>query len=311
MEGNYEKVLDKISKLSGISVEELERRVEAKRAKLAGLISRDGAAQVVAAELGVSFDNEKCKINELLSGMRKVNVTGKIIKLSPVRTFFRNDKEGKVANFVLADDTSNIKVVLWDTNHIELIEKKEIGEGSVVEIANASVRDNEVHLGSFSELKKSSEVFENVFTEKIVKEKPICDFKIADNVKTRAFVLQAFEPRFFQVCPECKKRANPDGNSFLCSEHGKVLPEKRALINLVLDDGTETIRCVLFHDNLSELGIRDLEDTEKLSYQKEDLIGKEMFFIGDVRNNKFFNNPEFIVTEAKEVNLDELINSFE
>jgi len=27
--------------------------------------------------------------------------------------------------------------------------------------------------------------------------------------------------------------------------------------------------------------------------------------------NKFFNNPEFIISEVKEVNVDELINSLE
>jgi len=54
---------------------------------LAGLISQEGAAQIVAAELGINFDNEKLKINELLPGMRKVNVVGKVINLFPVRTF--------------------------------------------------------------------------------------------------------------------------------------------------------------------------------------------------------------------------------
>jgi ssDNA-binding replication factor A large subunit len=74
-------IIEKISKLSNISKEEIERKIEAKRAKLSGLISREGAAQVIAAELGISFDNEKLKIEELLSGMRKVNTFGKVIKV--------------------------------------------------------------------------------------------------------------------------------------------------------------------------------------------------------------------------------------
>lgn len=311
MEGNYEKVLSKISKASGESVEELERRVEAKRAKLAGLISREGAAQVVAAELGVSFENEKSKINELLSGMRKVNVVGQVLNISPVRTFVRNGKEGKVVSFLLADESSNIKVVLWDMNHIELIENQSIKEGSVVEILNASMRDNELHLGSFSEFKLSNEIFEKVFTEKVVKDKCIKDFKIADSVSTRAFVLQAFEPKFFNVCPECKKKPTSEGDKFVCKEHGNIVPEKRALMNIVLDDGTETIRSVLFHDNLSEIGITELDNPERLTNQKDDLLGKEMIFCGDVRNNKFFNTPEFVISEVKEVNLDEVIKILE
>jgi len=307
-EGNCDKIVEKISKSSGLEKEEIERRIEAKRAKLAGLISKEGAAQIIAAELGISFDNEKLKINELLSGMRKVNVVGKIISLSPVRNFTtKKGDEGKVVNFVLADDTSNIKVVLWDTSHIALIEKGEIKDGSVVEIGNGSMRSNEIHLGSFSEFKSSDEKLDNLVTEKIVKEKNIADFKLADSISTRAFIVQAFDPKFFHVCPECRKKVVQEAEGFSCAEHGKINPDKRALINLVLDDGTESIRSVLFQDALDGLGMGDLEDTNNLIVQRQNLLGKEMVFSGDIRMNKFFNNPEFVVESVKEVNPDELI----
>jgi len=312
IQDNYEKILGRIAKSAGLEKEEIERRIEAKKAKLSGLISKEGAAQIVAAELGISFDNEKLKIDELLPGMRRVNVIGKVINILSVRTFTtKKGEEGKVANLFLADDTSNIKVVLWDTNHIELIEKGEIVEGKVIEITNAGMRDNELHLGSFSELKLSDEILENLKTEKVVKEKNIIDFKTNDGVSVRAFIVQAFEPRFFNVCPECKKKVTPEAEDFVCGEHGKVIPEKRALINIVLDDGTETIRSVLFHEHLSDLGLTELEDTEKLSNQKQNILGKEMIFSGNVRINKFFNNQEFIVDEVKEINLDELVGKLE
>jgi len=305
---NYDKIVGKISKSSGLEKEEIERRIEAKRAKLAGLISKEGAAQVIAAELGISFDNEKLKINELLPGMRKVNVVGKIINLSPVRSFTtKKGDEGKVVNLVLADDTSNIKVVLWDTNHIALIEKGEIKDKSVVEIGNGGMRSNEIHLGSFSEFKLSNEKLDNLVTEKIVKEKNIVDFKLADSVSVRAFIVQAFDPKFFHVCPECRKKAIQEADGFSCAEHGKINPDKRALINLVLDDGTESIRSVLFQDAIGGLGMGDLEDSDNLLKQKQNLLGKEMIFLGDIRMNSFFNNPEFIVESVKETNPDELI----
>jgi replication factor A1 len=307
MINNYEKILEKIALISGVEKEEIDRKVEAKRAKLSGLISKEGAAQIIAAELGINFDNEKLKLNELLPGMRKVNVVGKVLNLFPVRSFVRNGKDNKVANFVIADETSNTKVVLWDTNHIELIERGKILEGSVVEIANASVRDNEIHLGSFSEFKISDEIIENVKTEKIVKEKAISGFKTGDAVSTRAFIVQVFDPRFFEVCPECKKKVIDSS----CEAHGKVIPEKRALINLVIDDGTETMRTVLFHDNLSALGLTGLNEPSLLIQQRENLLGKEMVFSGNVRMNKFFNNPEFIIDGVQEINFDELIENLE
>ncbi len=309
---NYQRMVEKISRISGEGVDEIERRVEAKRARLSGLISKEGAAQVVAVELGINFDNEQLKIEELLPGMKKINVIGKIIRLFSVRTFTtRKGDEGKVCNLIIADDTSNIKVVLWDTNHIALIENGSVGEGDSIEIANGSIRDNEIHLGSFSEMKKSDMIFENVKTERVVKEKNILDFRISDSVKTRAFVVQNFEPRFFHVCSECSKKVVSGTEGFVCNEHGKVAAEKKALINIVLDDGTESIRAVVFHDALPKLGFTDLENSELLLAQRNELLGKEMIFTGNVRMNKFFNNAEFIVEDVHEFNIDEMIGALE
>lgn len=309
---NYERIIEKISKISNLEKEEIERRIEAKRAKLSGLISKEGAAQVIAAELGISFDNEKLKIEELLPGMRKVNTFGKVVNVSPVRTFkTKKGDEGKVVNLFIADDTSNIKVVLWDTNHISLIEQGKIAEGIVVELSNATMRDNELHLGSFSEIKITDQQMENVKTERAFREKNISDLKNSDNVKIRAFIVQSFEPKFFYVCPNCRKKATPDGNSFTCVEHGKVDADKRALLNIILDDGTETIRTVAFQDNLASIGLTSLENPEELISQRENLLGKEMLFYGAVRNNKVFNTPEFIIERAEEINPDLLIKELE
>ena len=304
--GNYDKIVEKIAKYSGLKVEEVSRKIEAKRAKLSGLISQEGAAQIVAAELGINFENEKLNIEELLPGMRKINISGKIISLFPVRSFkTQKGEEGKVLNFMLADETSNIKVVLWDTNHISLIEKGEVKEGDVVDIGNASMRENEMHLGSFSEFKKSTKEMENVRTDRIVKEKKICDFKIGDQLSVRAFIVQSFQPKFFEVSKET-------GRKMTENEREQGIPtERRALINIVIDDGTESMRAVLFNENLSALGLKDLDNPERLSYQIEALLGKEMFFSGNVRKNNFFNNEEFIVDSVKEVNLDDLIAQLE
>ncbi len=303
---NYERIIDKISKISGVEKEEVLRRIEAKRAKLSGLISPEGAAQIVAAELGVSFDNEKLKLDEIISGMRKVNVVGKVIRIFPVRTF-RTQKgdDGKVLNLVLADDTSNVKVVLWDTNHISLFENQSLKEDSVIEIINASVREGEIHLGSFSDVKLSTENFDNLVTEKIVSDKKISDLKISDSAKVRAFIVQSFEPRFFEVNKQTGKKATDEDRS-----SGAEI-EKRALINVVLDDGSGTIRAVLFHENLKHIGLSSLDNPEELLIQRHGILGREFVFSGNVRKNNYFNNEEFIIDGIEVVNLDDLIKGLE
>lgn len=309
--GSYTRLIEKISKTSGLRQEEIEQKIVLKQEKISGMISREGAAQIIAAELGIILDNEKTKIIDITSGMRRVNVVGKVIRLFPVRSFVRNGQDSKVANMVVADDTSNIKVVLWDINHIDMIEKGRVAEGSTIEISNASTRGNEVHLGNFSELKLSGEVLDNLKTEKTFKEKSISQFEISDNIKTRAFIVQVFEPKSFHVCPECKRKATEQvgEGSFGCATHGKVVPEKRALMNIVIDDGTGTIRTVFFHEMLGNLGISAEEGLSE--ERKKGLLGKEMVFIGNVKMNRFFNNPEFVVEEVNEVNLDETIDHLE
>lgn len=308
MEGNYQRLVQFISENSGVSVEEIERKIEAKQAKLSGLISKEGAAQVIAAELNVNFDKQVIKISQIVPGMRKINLIGKVIEMFPVREYNKNRRSGRIGSFILADNTSNIRTVLWDENHIDLIVKGEISQDSCVEIANASVRNGELHLGSFSEIKNSDKNIEDVVTEKPVIEKMIVDFNSNDAVKTRAFIVNMFEPRFFEVCPECRKKA-VDGE---CHEHGKVVPEKRALLSFVIDDGTDSVRATLFHDELAKIFSKEeIENSELFANKKNDFLGKEVIVCGNVRKNQMFDNKDFVVSELREVDVDKLIEELE
>lgn len=309
MEGNYQQLIEFISENSGVSVSEIERKVEAKRAKLAGLISKEGAAQVIAAELNINFDKQIIKLSQIVPGMRKINLIGKIINLFPVREYTKNGRKGRVASFVLADDTSNMRVVLWDENHIDLIAKGQITNESVVEITNSSIRNGEIHLSSFSEIKLSNKPMENVVVEKPVFEKTIISFNTNDKVSTRAFVVQMFEPRFFEVCPECRRKINELGE---CQEHGKIVPEKRALLNFIMDDGTDSIRSVIFSDVLEKIiSKEELENQELFAVKKKDFLGKEMMITGQVRKNSMFDSKEFVVEDIGEVDVDKLIKELE
>jgi len=305
----YQKLLEKVSSLLGVEKEEIERKVEAKRAKLSYLVSKEGAIQIIAAENGINFENEKLKISELTQGMKRVNVIGKITQIGPIREFDKNNRKGKVANLIIADETSNIRVVLWDTHHIELIEKQKIKQGDVVEIRGANLRNNEIHLSSLSELKLSKEKLEKVIEERVFSQKKLSQVQPGQTIQTRAFIVQTFEPRYFEVCPECKKKVT-EGK---CKTHGQVTPEKRALLSIVLDDGTETIRSVLFGEQINELGITNEQifSLEEFNKIKNSLLGEEKFFSGQVRQNQIYNTTDFIIQQIKPVNPEELIKQLE
>lgn len=304
---NYQKLVERIAKSANIDISEVERKVEAKKAKLSGLISKEGAAQIVAAELGINFDSEMLKISEVVDGMKRANVTGKIIKLNPVREFERNGRKGKVASFTLADETANVRVALWDTNHISLIEEGKIGLNSVVEISSGNVRNGEIHLSSFGEIKPSKEKIDKVVEGQMTHEKKIKDAQAGQNIRTRAVIVHAFEPRYFEVNPETGRKFTEE------DKNNGLRPKKRALLNVTLDDGTETIRSVAFGEQINQLGLTDNEifSLEEYNKAKDKILGEEKLFSGSVRINSFSNSPELTIQAVENIDPKKLIEQLE
>lgn len=290
----YTNLVEKISRYSGLSSAEVEKKVDAKKSKLSGLISKEGAAQIVAAELGISFENELLKLNELSNGLRRANVSGKITQIFPVREFSKNGRSGKVANLMIGDETSNTRVVLWDANHISLIENSSITPGIVVEIRGASVKNGELHLSAFSDIKVSDKKFDSVKESAPAVLGSFEKAKENELVNIRAFVVQTFEPRFF----DSKKREG----------------EKGVLFNIVLDDGTATMRSVLFGESIKRLfsiSQEELFSLDVLNTKRAELIGEEKIFTGTFRMNSFSNSLEFSIRNIDNVSVEGLIKQME
>ncbi len=290
----YSVLVEKIARYSGISADEIDRKAEAKKAKLSGLISREGAAQIVAAELGISFENERSKVNELNDGMKRASIVGKVTRIFPVREYNKNGRSGKVASFMLGDETSNVRVTLWDVNHISLIEKNSIKEGDVIEIRGASVKKGELSLGAFSDIKISSEKMDSVRERAPLAFGQFRDAAENAQMQARAFIVQTFEPRFF----ESKK--NPG--------------EKGVLLNVVLDDGTATMRSVMFGENIKKLlnvSQEELFSLDVLNSKRAEIIGEEKLFTGLFRTNSFSQSLEFSVQGIEDFAMDKLIKELE
>lgn len=290
---NYDALLDRISKSAQVDRSEVERRIEAKRAKLSGLISKEGAAQIIAAELGISFDNELMKLNELVEGMKRAHVIGKITQVFPVRSYAKNGREGQIGSFLLGDETSNLRVVLWDAHHIELLSSGNLSEGSVVEILNAGMRNGELHLGAFSDLKLSSEKIGEVHTARVLLEGSLLQAKPGAYLRIRGTIVQLFDPKVFE------DKKNPG--------------QQRALVNIVIDDGAETIRALLNERTLEQLGIPsvDVLSSESFMPHKDSLLGEEFFFVGSCKTNTYFNRTEMNIERIERVDPQVLVQMLE
>lgn len=315
IKATYEQLVERIANLSGQSTEEIKRKVEAKRAKLSGLISEEGAAQVVAAELGISFERQKFKIADLLIGMKKVQVLGKVLEIYPIRQYKRAEHEGEIASFLLADENSNIRSVLWDTKHIDMLKNGAIKKDSVLEIRNGDVRGTtarELHLSSGAEIEISDKEMEVVKCPEMLPLKKISELKANERINIRAAIVQIFQPTPFLVCPECSLKISYEEDKALCIRHGNIIPKKRFLIGFVLDDGTDNIRAVAFNENIAKLfnlgeEIEMLQDSGFWLGKKQELLGTELLFSGRTRKNVLFDRNEFIVDDLQEISPDELI----
>lgn len=102
---------------------------------------------------------ESQKISEIRDGMADINVSGKLLDISDVRTFQKKDgSQGRVSNILVGDETGKIRVTLWD-------EKVDSTSGlnldDTVEIINGYARTNnfsqqvEIQIGNHGVLRKT------------------------------------------------------------------------------------------------------------------------------------------------------------
>jgi ssDNA-binding replication factor A large subunit len=165
-----------------------------------------------------------------------------------------------------------------------------------------------LHLTGFSDFKVSSEILSQVKSDKIFHEILAKDVSPGHNIQVRGVIVRIFDTKFFKVCEVCGKRISEINE---CLEHGKVAGSRRALLSIVLDDGTETLRAVLFSEQIKKLlNENELEGDEFLK-KRQELLGKELIFSGQARKNKIFDSIELFVEDVKEVDIDKLIEMLE
>ena len=295
-----ETIIQRIKEKANLSDQEIKARIKDKLDLLSGLISEEGAAHIVANELGVKIFEEsgKLQIKNVLAGMRNVEINGKVVRIYETRTFEKDNRKGKVGSFLVGDQTGVIRVVAWN-DKADLLEKLKENEG--IRIENGYAKDNngrmEVHLGE--KTKVTITPGENVEIN-VTERKKINELKDnEENVEILGTILQVFDPKFFEVCPECGKRTKPRDDGFFCEQHNMITPTYSYVVNLFLDDGSDNIRVVLWRNQVQKLfNLTNEQILEKRTSNfediKTDLLGRIVKFVGRTNKNEMFERIEFI-----------------
>jgi replication factor A1 len=226
-----------------------------------------------------------------------------------LREFQTEKRSGKVASLVLADETGSIRIVLWGDQAEKINQMK---EGDILKIINGYVRENqgrkEVHMNDRASLTLNPPGVEMTNVKEFearpeAARKKLNELQPGDeNVEIFGTIVQVFEPKFFEVDPQSGKRtrANEEGKFF--NDAGKeIQPDYSYVMNVVLDDGSETIRCAFFRNQVERLLSKTQQEVLKYKDDialfepiKTDLLGQQVKLVGRANKNEMFDRMEFI-----------------
>ena len=115
-----------------VSEAEFREAVERKVDHMEGLTDEETAAMIVAHELG---SGEVETVADIETGMDEVEFVATVTSVGEVRTFERDDGEGRVLNVDVADETGGVRLAFWDEAAVETA--AEITEGDTIRVKGA------------------------------------------------------------------------------------------------------------------------------------------------------------------------------
>lgn len=311
-------IITELEKQTNTSRKELMERIDKKFKDMDELVTEEGAAYLVARELGLNLPSSRrqLEIRNIIPDMRNLNVIGRVVRISSINEFERQDgSKGRVVNLTLADNTGSIRLPLWD-DQVKLVEES-IKIGDVIQVTNGLSQENvfgniEISLGRFGSIRQIDESSELPSLEELMKkfsspvpERASIKDIVPGNFEIRATIADVFKGKFiFNTCSIC-------GSTFVdskCPEHGDVESSANMVISSVVDDGTDSLRVVFFRElaeKISGIPSSDLvvkEPETRYELIKEKLLGREIILSGRVKRNVAFDRIEMIADDFKDLN---------
>lgn len=310
-------IIAKIQSETSMSDDEIHSKIKSKMEELAGLVSEEGAAHILANELNIKLnldESQEVKVDEIKPFMRNISVIGKVTQIYDLIEFERNSNPGKVRSCIIGDDSGKIRASFWHSA-AEAIADVKIGD--ILKIAKCASRENNgrsevsVSFGDQIEINPAGveiEVSSSFGEPKIKKIVELGEDKYGAILGT---IVQVFKPSFYFSCPECRKRLKDDK----CPEHGDVKKNLSYVLNVFLDDGTDSMRCVFFNEQAeiltgySNSKFQEIsEDESKFEILKNLLLGNLVKISGSIRFSSFSNRNELVVNNVT-VDLDPTLES--
>ena len=141
---------------SNLKHNQILEMIKKKKREAGEFLTDETAARIVASELGLKSKKKplrlEIQIEDLVSGLNDVTVTGRIVAVYPPKNFTRRDwTEGKLATLLISDKNETLRVVLWD-DKAELVKSNKIQQEQTIRVSHGYVREGrggglELHVG--------------------------------------------------------------------------------------------------------------------------------------------------------------------
>ena len=142
-----DEVIQIIAKKEEKTTSEVEEMVKETMAALNNFINRQGAAYLLASNLGIQLTKsvsktKLIKIEEIIPGIDSVTVVGRVKRIFPVKEFTKDGQKSYLRKIILIDSSGEITAILWGAK-VHSIKELEIETGTIIRISNAFAKENQ------------------------------------------------------------------------------------------------------------------------------------------------------------------------
>jgi len=160
---DFETIVKKIlDERKDLTREKLFELIEKKRVEAKNLLNQEGAAFLVASDLGVSIFEKphlttRMRIEDLIPNLNDVTIVGRVLTVYDSQEFTRPDgSKGKLQRMLIGDETGIVEVYVWNEK-VEELAKENVQVDSIVKVEHAYTRESidgrvELHAGGRSKI---------------------------------------------------------------------------------------------------------------------------------------------------------------
>lgn len=258
-------------------------------------------------------ENRIFQLDEIQPGLNDASVIARVLRVFPATEFKKENTQGRVINFMIADKTNTIRATAWN----DLAKEAEtLKENDLVKIEGAYTKQGmkgiELHLGYKARILKNPKMEKELPSATELRGIEIVAKKISNLHKEDGFVeikgkiSEIQQGRLlYNTCGQCGKKLLKMEEGFLCENCGEQkIAVPNAVISVKIEDESGSVSAVFYGQTAEELigekaaviekNISEKSLEEIFEETKKQLLEKQIKLQGLVKESKFSGELEIV-----------------